>query len=54
MKLKRNWKPKLMMKPKGESKRSESTILQKPYIETFKEEFGGHCFECIRARHRGY
>ena len=33
MKLKRNWKPNPMMKPKGESKRSESIILQKPCIE---------------------
>jgi hypothetical protein len=30
LKPKWNWKLKPMMKPKGESKRSESIILQKP------------------------
>jgi hypothetical protein len=38
MKLKWEWNQKPMMKPKGESKRSESTILQKTYIEKVKEE----------------
>ena len=54
MKLKRNWKPKPMMKPKGGSKRIQSTMLQKPYIEKVKEECGDHCFACIRARYCGY
>ena len=53
MKLKRDWNQKPMMKPKGESKRSESAILQKTYIEKVNEEFGDHCFDFIRARHCG-